>query len=103
LVNRLPLHRVDELIRHFDAGMGIRATARATGHAPRTISRYRRSWLQGGSRPDSVVCRLSPRARKALAAEAAARGHAPSVLASRLLETVADESLVALILSETLV
>jgi hypothetical protein len=95
LVNRLPAPAVDELVRHFEAGRGIRATARATGRAPKTVGRYRRIWRSGRG---ALVVTLAPAAAARLAAEAAARGLAPSALAAALIESAIGEGLTAAVL-----
>lgn len=99
-MNRLPLHRVDEIIRCFDAGLGVRATARITGHAPRTVARYRRLWWSGTpQRATTLVCRLPARTGEMLQRMAVAQGQAPSTMVSRIVEVVIDDGLGPLVLA----
>lgn len=98
-VNRLPLHRVDELVRHFDAGLSIRATARATGAAPRTVMRYHRAWRSARPSSGTLLCRLSPGSLRALSTAAIDHGESPSLFASRLLEAIADQGLAPIVLA----
>lgn len=98
-MNCLPQHRVDALIRCFDEGLGIRATARETGVSRETVGRYHRRWRRRAPASGSVMPALDPATAAALSAEARRRGESPSAFAARLLAAVLDQRLVTVVLA----
>ena len=80
--------RVEALFQEFERGRSIKATARLTGAAPKTVRRYRRIWCAA-----PLCISLSADRRQVLGRTAASSGIAPSKLAAKVLEVVIDDRL----------